>query len=200
MLEGADLDVEGGSFVAVTGPSGSGKSSLLRCVFRNYLPDEGTIVLADSHGELELASAGDREVLDARRQRMGLVAQFLHVIPRVTAVDLVAAQGLAHAEAAERLRSLGLGADRLGDAPATFSGGERQIVGLAMALARPRPLLLLDEPTASLDLARRRLALQALWERKRDGTTVLAVFHDVPDTPGLVDRVVAVRDGHVVAA
>ena len=200
VLDAADFDMEPGSFVAVTGPSGSGKSSLLRCVFRTYLPDGGSIVLTDEEGELDLAAASDRDVLDCRRRRMGLAAQFLHVIPRVPAVDLVAAEGLSRAEAADQLRRLGLDAVRVGDSPGTFSGGERQIVGLAIALARRPPLLLLDEPTASLDPLRRKMALSELQARKDQGTTILGVFHDVPETTGLIDCVVRVQGGQVVPA
>jgi alpha-D-ribose 1-methylphosphonate 5-triphosphate synthase subunit PhnL len=200
VLDGANLEVDAGQVVAITGPSGSGKSSLLRCVYRTYRPDAGSVVLSSGGESVDLVAASDRTVLDARRRLVGLVAQFLHVVPRVAAADLVAAEGCGREEAAGLLGRLGLSPARALDPPATFSGGERQIVGLAMALARPRPFLLLDEPTASLDPARRALALGELARRKEEGTTMLAVFHDVPREGGLVDRVVAVRDGKVVPA
>lgn len=197
VLADVDLDVAAGSFTAVTGPSGSGKSSLLRCVYRSYRPDGGSIVVEAEGGNIDLATADARAVLETRRSTIGLATQFLQVIPRVSALDLVAAAGADRTIAADYLARLGLDADRADDPPATFSGGERQMVGLAMALARPRPLLLLDEPTASLDPVRRALALAAIGLHKRSGGTVLAVFHEVPDVPGLVDEVVALRDGRL---
>lgn len=200
VLRDLDLDLPEGSCTAVTGPSGSGKSSILRCIYRTYLPDTGSIRLHVGGGVVDLAAADDRTVLTTRRERLGLVTQFLHVIPRRSAVDLVAAEGVDRGEAAERLRRLGLADDRLESPPATFSGGERQMVGVAIALARPRPVLLLDEPTASLDPARRDRALQEVLRRKRAGATLLAVFHEVPALPGLVDRVLTLRDGRLVAA
>jgi alpha-D-ribose 1-methylphosphonate 5-triphosphate synthase subunit PhnL len=118
----------------------------------------------------------------------------------VAAVDLVAATGVARAEAAGLLLHLGLDERLLEAPPATFSGGERQIVTIARTLAAGRPLLLLDEITASLDPGRRERVLAAVRERKREGATVLAVFHDVPRLSGLVDEVRTMRDGALVAA
>jgi alpha-D-ribose 1-methylphosphonate 5-triphosphate synthase subunit PhnL len=196
VLRGASLTVADGECVVLTGPSGSGKSSLLRCVYRTYRPDGGRALLP---GGPDLANADDRTVLRARRARIAMATQFLEVTPRIGAADLVAAHGVERDEAVERLRALGLGPELVDAPPATFSGGERQIVNLAIALARPGSLLLLDEVTASLDRRRREAALRALVERKRAGTAMLAVFHDLPETPGLVDRVVQMRDGRVVS-
>ena len=199
VLQGVDLTVPPGSMVALTGASASGKSTLLRCVYRSCAPDAGTVTVRHRAAEVEMSGADERTVLWARRDLIGMCTQFLSAIPRVSALDLVAAEDVTRDRAADLLLSLGLDRSRLDVPPATFSGGERQMVALAIALARQRPLLLLDEATASLDPARRGVALDALVEAKRRGTTVLAVFHDVPDTPGLIDEVVTLRDGRVAA-
>jgi alpha-D-ribose 1-methylphosphonate 5-triphosphate synthase subunit PhnL len=198
VLRGVELELERGSCTVLRGPSGSGKSSVLRCAYRTYRADAGRILVRAGGEDVDMASASDREVLRAR-SRIGLATQFLHVVPRVGAADLVAEQGMSLDEAREALDALGLPVALHDSAPATFSGGERQIVNLAIALARPRPILLLDEVTASLDPERRRRALRMIAERKQAGATLLAVFHDVPDTPGLVDRVLEMRGGRLVA-
>ncbi len=197
VLRGVDLAVGPGELVVVRGSSGSGKSTLLRCVYRSALADGGRILLDGGGPPLDLVAASEREVLVARRERMALATQFLQVVPRVPAVDLVAGEGLEAAAAGDLLRRLGLPVDLHDLAPATFSGGQRQVVNLAMALARPRPLLLLDEVTAALDPARRAVVLAELRARKRAGAAVVAVFHDVPEGAGLVDRVLAMRDGEL---
>lgn len=199
VLRGADLTLQPGTLTVLRGPSGSGKSSLLRCIYRTYRPDDGTVQLDVDGRRLDLASAPDATILDARRNLLGMATQFLRVTPRVSAVDLVAEQGLDAEQSAALLRELGLAAELVHAPPATFSGGERQLVNVAISIARPRPLLLLDEATASLDPVRRRRVLDVLAQRKQAGTTMLAVFHDLPETPDLVDRVVHMRDGRVVA-
>lgn len=200
VLRDVNLDVPPGTCTVIHGPSGSGKSSLLRCIYRSAAADAGTIRIRAQGREFELVSASDREVLEARRTLVAIATQFLWVVPRVGALDLVRAQGLDPSAAAALLERLGLGCELHDLAPATFSGGQRQMLNLALTLAQPRPLLLLDEATASLDPARRRVALEALLERKRAGTAILAVFHDLPDRAELVDRVVTLREGRALAA
>lgn len=130
VLAGVELDIAAGELVVLTGPSGGGKSSLLRCIYRTYRPDGGRVLVGRPEGEpLDLASAPDRTVLDARASLIGMVTQFLRVTPRVGAADLVREAG---APDGELLRSLGLSAPLLDAPPATFSGGERQIVNLAI--------------------------------------------------------------------
>jgi alpha-D-ribose 1-methylphosphonate 5-triphosphate synthase subunit PhnL len=197
VLRGVDLELEAGTCTVVRGPSGSGKTSLLRCIYRSALCDEGSIALRGAAGSVDMAAASDREVLRARAALVGMATQFLSVVPRVSALDLVIGKGLAHDDAVNLLERLGLPRELHGIAPATFSGGQRQMLNLALALAQPRPLLLLDEVTASLDHERRRRAFRALLERKHAGTALLAVFHDVPDEQGLVDRVVVMEEGKV---
>lgn len=199
VLCGVDLVLQEGSCTVLQGPSGSGKSSVLRCAYRTYRADEGQILLRAGGEEVDMATATDREVLRARG-RIGLATQFLSVVPRVGAAELVCEHGLNREQAGEMLQALGLPKALHDGAPATFSGGERQIVNLAIALARPRPVLLLDEVTASLDPRRRGQALAAIAERKAAGATLLAVFHDVPKTPDLVDSVLQMHEGRLVAA
>jgi alpha-D-ribose 1-methylphosphonate 5-triphosphate synthase subunit PhnL len=200
VLRGVALTVRRGASVAIRGRSGSGKSSLLRCIHRTYRPDAGTMRLSVDGATVDLATADDRGVLDARRAALGFATQFLSATPRVAAADLVAETGIERSEAVDLLERLGLPQELAALPPATFSGGERQIVNLARSLARPRPLLLLDEVTAPLDHDRRRRVFAVLRERRAQGATLLAVFHDMPDDHELIDEVVEMRDGRVVGA
>lgn len=200
VLRGVDLDLAPGECVALSGPSGSGKSTLLRCVYGQALADGGSILVWSGDAAREVVGAPPRDVLGLRRTTMGIATQFLDVVPRVPALDLLAQSGLGRDAGSTLLGDLGLPAELHDVPPATFSGGQRQIVNLALALARPLPLLLLDEVTASLDPQRRAAALRVLEERKREGVAMVAVFHDVPSGGGLVDRVVRMRDGRVEAA
>ena len=199
VLRGIDLTVAEGEFVAVRGASGSGKSTLLRCVYRSAIADGGRIQVGPTGARVDMVAASDREVLAARRSLIAMATQFLQVVPRITAAELVALEGASGAAAADLLGRLGLPAELHEVPPATFSGGQRQVVNLALALARPRPLLLLDEVTAALDPNRRATVLAELLARKRAGASVLAVFHDVPETAGLVDRILTMREGRLAA-
>lgn len=198
VLREASLELPRGSFTLLTGPSGSGKSSLLRCIYRSAVVDSGSIVLRVDGSELDLLAADDRTMIETRRRHIGLATQSLSVVPRVGALDLLSEAGLNREDAAALLQRIGLSRAHFDVPPATFSGGERQMLNLALALAQWRPLLLLDEITASLDRRRKTTAYETLLERKRSGVTILAVSHEIPDLDGLVDRVLMMRDGKVV--
>jgi alpha-D-ribose 1-methylphosphonate 5-triphosphate synthase subunit PhnL len=198
--------VRRGEFLGVVGRSGSGKSSLLRCLYRRYLPTSGSMLYYSEGGEAtDLAVADDRVVLRLRREELGYVSQFLQAIPRTPARDVVAeplvVRGASPEAARERsqemLASLGLVGDLQEAYPATMSGGEQQRVNLARALvARPR-LLLLDEPTGALDPETRELAVAAIKELKEGGTTMIGVFHDPGTLGALADRVLVLEDQKV---
>lgn len=198
ILRDIDLTVGAGECVALIGASGSGKSSLLRCVFGAARADAGTITLPVGTRSVDIITASDRAVLEARQQTMAIVTQFLSVTPRVSSLELVTRAGNSESRARELLHELGLPESLHHLPPATFSGGERQMVNLAIAMAQRPQLLLLDEATASLDTARRTIALHLIQKHKNTGTAILAVFHDLPDTPGLIDSVVRLEGGHIV--
>jgi alpha-D-ribose 1-methylphosphonate 5-triphosphate synthase subunit PhnL len=204
-LDGVALDVAAGEHVALAGASGAGKSSLLRCVNRTYLPDAGTVTLHRETGTVELTTLPDRSLARLRARELGYVAQFLAAPPRTGPHELVAAaarrRGLdrsaASDAAADALRSLALD-EALWDVDCgVLSGGERQRVNLAAATVRPPRLLLLDEPVSALDPANRERALELIASLSGAGVAVLAVFHDADAMSRLATRVVELRDGRV---
>lgn len=188
-----DLTVWPGRLTALIGPTGAGKSSVLKCVYRTYLPSAGRIRFRDADGhEIDLASASEHRMLELREREIGFVTQFLHCLPRKGAADVAAEPLLrrgepreaARARASNMLDALNIPARLWNVPPATFSGGEKQRVNLARGLvSRPR-LLLLDEPTASLDPKTTDRVVDRLNDLKREGIGMLAIFHH----PDLVER------------
>ncbi len=196
VLGGVDLAVHPGECVALWGPSGAGKSTLMRCLYGNYGAGAGRIILRHRGADLDLATADPRAVIEARRETLGYVSQFLRVIPRVATRDIVAeplvARGVSREDALSRatalLRTLNL-PDRLHALPpATFSGGEQQRVNLARGFAPGYPVLLLDEPTASLDAANRAIVIALINQAKADGTAIIGIFHDAEVREAVADR------------
>ncbi len=193
------LQVWPGRLTALVGPTGAGKSSVLKCVYRTYLPSAGRMRYRDAEGhEIDLAQASEHRLLALRQDEIGFVTQFLHCLPRKGAAEVVAEpllrRGEARAAALERARDM---LDRLdiperlwNVPPATFSGGEKQRVNLARGfLARPR-LLLLDEPTASLDPKTSERVIERIETLKQDGVAMLAIFHHPDLVARLADHVV----------
>ncbi len=201
------FDVPACSFVGIAGRSGSGKSSLLKCLFRTYLADGGSAIYQSAAGDLvDLTDAPDDSVLDLRATEIGYVSQFLRPLPRVTALDLAARpllqRGVPRAEAHEVVsryfERLSLPRDLWDGYPILFSGGEQQRVNLARALAaRPR-LLLLDEPTSALDSGLQLEVVRLLQEARADGVTMVGVMHDTALLDELSDEVITMQDGAIV--
>jgi alpha-D-ribose 1-methylphosphonate 5-triphosphate synthase subunit PhnL len=192
------FEVAGGTALGLTGPSGTGKSSVLKCIYRTYRASAGSIAYAsEAYGRVDLAQLAENELLALRRSELAYVTQFLAVLPRVSALDVVAeplaSSGVPPGEARSRARAL-LNRLRIDPAlhdayPCTFSGGEKQRVNLARAVIRPARLMLLDEPTASLDPVSLAVVLDILMELKAAGATMIAVFHDRSIMDRLVDDV-----------
>ncbi|PPI83032.1 phosphonate C-P lyase system protein PhnL [Marinobacter maroccanus] len=185
-----------GQLAALTGPTGAGKSSVLKCIYRTYLPSEGSIHFRRADGEVvDLARISEQDMLHLRLSELGFVTQFLHCVPRRPADEVVAeplilrgmALADALAQARELLRRLNVPERLWRLPPATFSGGEKQRVNLARGLiAKPR-LLLLDEPTASLDKNTTGQVIELLREFKQAGVAMVAIFHDPELVTALAD-------------
>ncbi|MDR2375487.1 MAG: ATP-binding cassette domain-containing protein [Treponema sp.] len=186
-FEKVSFETRAGALLAVTGPSGVGKSSLLKCVYRSYLPTSGEILYATAGGDtVDLASAGEWEILRLRHTEIAYVSQFFHVMPRVPALEILmeplVIRGISRSEALGRAKEMlsraGLGKNLWDMYPATFSGGEKQRLNILHAIiAKPR-ILLLDEPTASLDRAYKERIMEMILALKREGTGMVGVFHD----------------------
>ena len=205
-LAGVDLEVSAGEHVVIAGPSGSGKSSLLRCVFRTYLPTGGRMLFRTAAGTVvDLAAAPDEVVADLREREVGYVSQFLRAEPRRSALTVVAKaarrRGLAADDAleaaAEALRSVNLPETLWASYPVLLSGGEQQRVNLASATVAPPRLLLLDEPVSALDPANREAVLSRIEGLARTGVALLSVFHDWDAIERLATRVVVLDRGLV---
>ena len=196
VMSGAALSVEPGECIGLTGASGAGKSTLMRMVYGNYLSSGGSLFV----GDLDVARALPRQVIQLRRETLGYVSQFLRVVPRVPTRDVVAepllvlgvSRDQAHARAEELLARLNIPRRLWSLSPTTFSGGEQQRVNIARGFAHDYPALLLDEPTASLDAANREVVLSLIEEAKTRGAAILGIFHDEGARTRLCDRVVDV--------
>lgn len=201
VLEAVDFDAAAGDCLVLAGPSGTGKSTLLRCLYGNYLATEGSIRVRAGDDWVELVGAPEQRILALRRDVIGYVSQFLRVIPRVSALDVVAEPlrmaGIDASEARERaaamLRRLNVPQRLWGLAPATFSGGEQQRVNIARGFIARHPILLLDEPTASLDPDNRAVVVALIREARAAGRCLLGIFHDEEVRDAVASRVLALR-------
>jgi len=201
VFEAASLTVGRGECVVLTGASGIGKSTLLKLIYGSYKPLGGSLLLRHEDQEIDLAQVTPHQMLAIRRRTIGYVSQFLRCVPRVPAVDVVAepllalgvAGDVARARAAALLRRLRIPERLLHLPPATFSGGEQQRVNIARGFVHGYPLLLLDEPTASLDAANRATVVELIREAKAAGAAILGVFHDRDVRDAVADRLIDIE-------
>jgi alpha-D-ribose 1-methylphosphonate 5-triphosphate synthase subunit PhnL len=200
VVRGVSFQVEAGECVVLSGPSGAGKSSILKMMFGNYRCDRGRIGIRHEGAEIDLACAEPRQILSVRRRTIGYVSQFLRAVPRVATSDVVAepliAGGVPRAEARQRaerlLRVLNIPERLWGLPPSTFSGGEQQRVNIARGFISDLPILLLDEPTASLDAVNRAVVVELIAQKKRAGVAMVAIVHDDEIRHLIADRIVDV--------
>jgi alpha-D-ribose 1-methylphosphonate 5-triphosphate synthase subunit PhnL len=186
VLQGINLQVQPGECLALTGHSGSGKSSLLRCMYGNYGVTNGDVRIHHQDQWVSMPYAPPRDVYEVRRCTVGYVSQFLRVIPRVSTLDIVAeplrrlgvAVGDARDQAAAWLAKLNLQESLWHLPPATFSGGEQQRVNIAHGMIANPPVLLLDEPTASLDADNRAVVVELIQAARQRGSAIVGIFHD----------------------
>jgi alpha-D-ribose 1-methylphosphonate 5-triphosphate synthase subunit PhnL len=212
VVSGVTFAVRPGECVVLSGPSGAGKSSVLKMIFGSYRCERGRILVAragdDAEDYVDVARATPRQILALRRHTIGYVSQFLRAVPRVAAIDVVAEplvlagekRETAGRRAAEMLRRLNVPAPLWGLPPATFSGGEQQRVNIARGFLPDLPILLLDEPTASLDPANCAVVTGLIAEKKKRGAAIVAIVHDAQVRDRIADVVIDVTQFAAAAA
>lgn len=191
-----------GECAVLGGPSGAGKSSILKMIYGSYAIDTGQVIVTHDGNLVNLATVDPRTVIAIRRDTIGYVSQFLRAVPRVSARDVVAEPLIARGEALETARGraekllarLNLPERLWGLPPATFSGGEQQRVNIARGFITDHPVLLLDEPTASLDKANREIVIAMIDEKKKAGVALLGIFHDQDVRDVVADRIIDVTE------
>lgn len=198
------FDLDKGGFIGIVGTSGAGKSTILRCIYRTYLASTGSEMYDSlSYGKLDLVTASERQIIHLRKVEIGYVSQFLTILPRTTArqhvINGALDAGFSYEEALrkaeEMLRYFKLDESLWNIYPNTFSGGEKLRLNLAHAMVKAPRLLLLDEPTASLDNNTKLLVKDLLLKLKREGTSMIGIFHDLEFMEGLCDRVYNISAG-----
>lgn len=196
------LEVGPGECVVLAGESGVGKSTLMRAIYGNYLPTAGSVRVLHDGAYIDITRALPHEVIDVRRRTLGYVSQFLRVIPRISTLQLVTEPLLengvdpheAKARAEALLNSLRLPRAHWDLPPATFSGGEQQRVNIARSFIRNYPVLLLDEPTASLDAENRAIVVGLIREALAAGAAMIGIFHDHDVRDAVATRLFSVTD------
>ena len=197
-FENINLTVKNGEFLSLFGPSGAGKSSILKTLYRTYTTTSGSIIFTrDDKSNIDISSASESEILNLRKSEIGYVSQFLQILPRVSAVDVVSEQlifkgeseSISREKAKELLAYLSIREELFDLSPLTFSGGEQQRVNIAKGIIAPKSLLLLDEPTASLDKSNTMKVVEKLKDLKKQGVAMVGIFHDLEAMKKISDRI-----------
>lgn len=205
-LHNVSFSVNEGEVVGLVGKSGSGKSTLMKCIYRTYLSNSGQIIYHNAQGnEVDLVQASDFDILHLRKTEITYCSQFLHVIPRVTALDVAASGAMyrgvpkkeAQDKAANLLEMLGLSQELWDAYPATFSGGEQQRINVARAIIAEPRFLVIDEPTSSLDPKTKDIVIDLVLKIKQKGTGVLCISHDNHTLENMCSRLVELKEGKI---
>jgi alpha-D-ribose 1-methylphosphonate 5-triphosphate synthase subunit PhnL len=207
VLRNTGFSVAAGECVTLHGPSGAGKSTLLRSIYGNYRPQSGRILIRHDGQPVDIVAAAPRVVLEIRKRTLGYVTQFLRVIPRVSTLDIVAEPMLARGageqaareRAAELLARLQIAEKMWSLPPATFSGGEQQRINIARGFCADYPILLLDEPTASLDETNRKIVINLIDDARQRGTAIVAIVHDAETRAAITTRLLPLEAQGVAA-
>lgn len=199
-----NICLDEGEFVGIIGKSGSGKSTILKCIYRTYLPQEGAIWYnSKKFGLINLLEASERQIIYLRKYEIGYVSQFLNVMPRTTAREIIEQAVLemgydeeyAKREAEKMLIHFELDKELWDTYPNNFSGGEKLRLNIARAMVKHPRLLLLDEPTASLDNASKMKVKELIEQLKAEGTTMVGIFHDIEFMDGVCDKTYNMQNG-----
>lgn len=202
-----NINVREGEFVGITGKSGSGKSTILKCIYRTYLPEKGLILYNSSKfGLVNISEISERQMIYLRKYEIGYVSQFLSIMPRTTARETVeqavlemgGSKQYAETEAEKMLAHFELDKELWDSYPNTFSGGEKLRLNIARAMVKHPRLLLLDEPTASLDNSSKKKVRELIEQLKGEGTTMLGIFHDIDFMEGLCDKKYNMEAGNLI--
>ncbi len=196
VLQEVNMNVQAGECLVLAGVSGTGKSTLMRTLYANYLPQSGSINIKHKDSQVEMVGADSHTLIQVRKHTMGYISQFLRVIPRVSALQVVMQPllelGVSEAKCKEKAQTLLTRLnvpERLWSlAPATFSGGEQQRVNIARGFIVDYPVLLLDEPTASLDETNKKVVIELMNQAKQQGAALIGIFHDIDVRDQVMDR------------
>jgi alpha-D-ribose 1-methylphosphonate 5-triphosphate synthase subunit PhnL len=203
------MDLIEGEFAGITGKSGSGKSTLLKCIYRTYLTQQGSIIYnSDRFGPLNISTASERQIVYIRKHEIGYVSQFLNIMPRTTAIEAVchAVMEMGHEKnyakdkAESILEHFELDKELWDSYPITFSGGEKLRLNIARAMVKHPKLLLLDEPTASLDCTSKMKVMELIEQLLGEGTTMLGIFHDIEFMENLCTKEYRMHEGRLFPA
>ena len=202
-----NISLDEGEFVGIVGKSGSGKSTILKCLYRTYLPQEGEIWYnSKKYGPIDLVKADERQIIYLRKYEIGYVSQFLNVMPRTTARQIIENALLemgydeeyAKNQAVKMLTHFEIDKELWDTYPNNFSGGEKLRLNIARAMVKHPRLLLLDEPTASLDNDSKIKVKELIEQLKAEGTTMVGIFHDIEFMEGVCDKTYSMQAGKCI--
>ncbi|MDX1809669.1 MAG: phosphonate C-P lyase system protein PhnL [Sulfurospirillaceae bacterium] len=201
--ENINFEVNNGEFISLFGPSGMGKSSVLKALYRTYTTTSGDILFNFDNGEqVNIATCDESTILNIRKNHIGYVSQFLQILPRISAVNIVAnpliekgeSETASQDKARELLSYLSIKEELFDVSPLTFSGGEQQRVNIAKGIIAPKSVLLLDEPTASLDKINTMKVIEKLLEIKKQGVAMIGIFHDTEAMNAISDKIYDMKE------